>query len=185
MGMALAPDDWIRAALYALAEGGVAAVAVEPLASRLGATKGSFYWHFKSRDELLEQALLTWEREATDEFIEELAGIAEPRERLRTVLEEAMAGADDRGPADIAVLAAASDPRVAPILARVQRKRLDFLARCFRELGFAPPAARQRALLAYSAYLGWYDLAATEGRPPTARELAAYQRTVIDVVTAC
>jgi Bacterial regulatory proteins, tetR family len=43
-------DGWGKggfgaAALAAIAKGGLAAVAVEPLAARLGATKGSFYWH--------------------------------------------------------------------------------------------------------------------------------------------
>ena len=42
----LSADDWAEAALDLIAEQGVAAVAVEPLARRLGVTKGSFYWHF-------------------------------------------------------------------------------------------------------------------------------------------
>src|SRR5829696_7253917 len=44
---------WTHAALEAIAEGGLAAVAVAPLAIRLGATKGSFYWHFASRESLV------------------------------------------------------------------------------------------------------------------------------------
>ena len=58
--MALTREDWTRAALLAIAEGGTGAVAVEPLAARLGATKGSFYWHFRSRSDLLAAALATW-----------------------------------------------------------------------------------------------------------------------------
>jgi AcrR family transcriptional regulator len=54
----LTRQDWIDAALEALETGGVPAVAVEPLASRLGVTKGSFYWHFKDRNELLATARL-------------------------------------------------------------------------------------------------------------------------------
>ncbi|MGH3388225.1 MAG: TetR family transcriptional regulator, partial [Actinomadura sp.] len=40
----LSRADWANAALEAIAEGGLAAVAIEPLATRLGTTKGSFYW---------------------------------------------------------------------------------------------------------------------------------------------
>ncbi|MFF5209113.1 TetR family transcriptional regulator [Streptosporangium sp. NPDC000396] len=39
----LTRDGWSRAALNAMAEGGIAAVAVDRLASRLGTTRGSFY----------------------------------------------------------------------------------------------------------------------------------------------
>jgi AcrR family transcriptional regulator len=39
-------EDWARAALEAFSRGGLPAIAVAPLARRLGVTKGSFYWHF-------------------------------------------------------------------------------------------------------------------------------------------
>ena len=63
-GRRLSPQDWIDAALAAIAAGGLAAVAVEPLAARLGTTKGSFYWHFASRDALLKAALANWEQQS-------------------------------------------------------------------------------------------------------------------------
>src|SRR5260221_12707598 len=68
----LTRDDWITAALAAIADGGLAAVGVEPLAARLGATKGSFYWHFKNRDALLEAAIRRWEKETTTDVVAEI-----------------------------------------------------------------------------------------------------------------
>src|SRR5260370_13753711 len=67
----LTRDDWITAALRAIADGGLAAVGVEPLAARLGATKGSFYWHFENRDALLEAAIGRWEKETTTDVVAE------------------------------------------------------------------------------------------------------------------
>src|SRR5688572_16746205 len=115
--MALSREDWTHAALVAIAEGGTAAVAVEPLAARLGATKGSFYWHFRSRGELLAAALATWEREATDEIIARLADLADPVERLRLTLTAAMEDPDDEyGAIDAALLASGADPSVGPVV---------------------------------------------------------------------
>ena len=51
---------WIAAAFDALAEGGIDAVRVEPLAKALGITKGSFYWHFADRRALLDAMLAAW-----------------------------------------------------------------------------------------------------------------------------
>jgi AcrR family transcriptional regulator len=184
MVMALSKDDWIQAALVAIAEGGTRAVAVEPLASRLGTTKGSFYWHFANRDALLTEVLAFWEREATDTIIAELGLVKEPQERLRLLMVAAMDDQDPTLPADLALVASGNDPLVRPVLDRVQRKRLDFLERCFRDLGLPPAERRHRARLAYSAYLGWFELTrAQSDDPPTARELAGYQRTVIDLLT--
>ena len=53
----LGRHDWVDAALRALTVGGLASLSVERLATELGATKGSFYWHFKDRAALIEATL--------------------------------------------------------------------------------------------------------------------------------
>ena len=60
---------WIETGLRALAAGGPDAVRIDQLSRSLGATRGSFYWHFTDREALLTSLLDTWEREATDEVL--------------------------------------------------------------------------------------------------------------------
>ena len=81
----LSADDWAQAALDLIAEQGVAAVAVEPLARRLGVTKGSFSWHFPSRDALLVAALERWEKVEQETVFGQLEPIPDPRQRLRSL----------------------------------------------------------------------------------------------------
>jgi AcrR family transcriptional regulator len=50
----LSADDWVAAGLHLLTEEGVAGIKIDALAERLGVTKGSFYWHFKSLTAFLE-----------------------------------------------------------------------------------------------------------------------------------
>ncbi len=184
MAMALTKDDWIRAALRAVGEGGVGAVAVEPLAASLGATKGSFYWHFANREALLEEMLAAWEREATDEFIAAVEGIVDPVDRLRQLLTMAMEPQSDDEPVDLALLASDRHPVLAPVMARVQAKRLAFLERCFRDMGLRPAECRHRARLGYSAYLGWFEFERVQGNDTgSAKERAAYRRTVIKLLS--
>src|SRR4051794_41809345 len=59
----LAREDWLRAARLALLRGGVEAVRPEKIARDLQVTKGSFYWHFRNREDLLEALLHEWETE--------------------------------------------------------------------------------------------------------------------------
>src|SRR5918998_105484 len=184
MGVALGKRDWILEAMFLIAEGGTARVAVEPLARRLGATKGSFYWHFANRDELIVETLAHWEREFTDAPIARVRAIADPVARITALLEGVMA--DDReGQADVGLLGSAPDPLVAPVFARVQRKRFAFLERCFRDLGFAPAAARHRARIAYGGFVAWVEQRRVDpAAPPSVRELRAYQRTLMALLLA-
>lgn len=157
----LTPDDWVAAALSAIAEGGLAAVAIEPLAARLGATKGSFYWHFANRDGLLEAALASWERQTTTEVAARARAAApDPAGQLRLLITEVARIAEtDR--VGLALLASAAQPAVAATLDRVTRHRLAILVTLFGELGLPAATARRRALLAYSAYLGHAQLSHT------------------------
>jgi AcrR family transcriptional regulator len=78
----LSTGDWERAALELIAEQGVQALAVEPLARRMGVTKGSFYWHFSGRESLLEKALARWEEHDGRNLNRSLGEITHPRDRL-------------------------------------------------------------------------------------------------------
>ena len=64
-------DAWLRQALDVLFSQGISNVKVEILARELDVTKGSFYWHFKNRDELL-RAVVDWWRDNQIEFIGQL-----------------------------------------------------------------------------------------------------------------
>ena len=73
--------DWLRAAILCLMKEGIDAVQITRLAASIGASRGSFYWHFKSRQELLDGLLDEW--------------FAVNGKRIKQVLEHA--GSLDRG----------------------------------------------------------------------------------------
>ncbi|WP_020671087.1 TetR/AcrR family transcriptional regulator [Amycolatopsis nigrescens] len=150
-------EDWVRAAIDALIEGGVAAVRVDTLARRVGITRGSFYWHFADRDELLAAALADWERLCTTEVIDSVQPVADPEQRLGTLLAHAL-GSDARSRLEPALMAHAGHPVVAPVLRRVTERRMEYLTRCYRDLGLGKAAARRRAVVAYATYVGWLEL---------------------------
>lgn len=182
----LSKDAWADAALAAIAEGGLAAVAVEPLATRLHTTKGSFYWHFPTRDALLDAALARWEERTTTDVAAEIAALPDdPELRLRRLVTR-VAGMAERDPVGPALLASAGHPRVAAVLDRVTRTRIDLIVSIFEDMGFPPAAATRRALLAYSAYLGHAELthSTPEVLPTAPDERHAYLDDVLRALTA-
>ncbi len=163
-------EDWLLAALAALASTGVSGVAVDPLARQLGVTRGSFYWHFKDRAALLEESLLLWEEQSTLGFIGELAAMADPRERLEALFYGALTD-DTVAGLEPAIVAHAEHPVVGAVLARVTERRLDYLAELFGEVGLDAAVARRQAVATYAAYLGWIEL--RRAAPAIAPETAA------------
>lgn len=156
MAEQLSAEDWERAALDAIREGGPDAVAVEPLARRLGVTKGSFYWHFAGRDALLGAAIARWEADQLAPDPDD--GEADPEKALSHLVRKALklvgqpsiqrrlAGHADR------------DERIAAALERVGRSRVHRIEALYRRLGLSPARARAKAAVAYATILGLEEL---------------------------
>lgn len=184
----LGPSDWTEAALNALAAGGLPAVAVEPLAKSLGTTKGSFYWHFADRNALLAATLELWERRDTEQVVADLDEKQDALSRLRTLLHLTFASVGDGaagrgGTVELALQASAAHPKVAVTLQRVTKRRLEVVTKLYVELGLPPVSARQRALLAYTAYLGHAQIAhATPELLPHGRGLTNHLNQIVDML---
>jgi AcrR family transcriptional regulator len=146
--------QWLVAGLESLRKGGVGEVRVERLAADLGITKGSFYWHFKNRSDLLEALLEHWSREMTDVEFERIqamrGGLAARLLALaEDVLEKGM------GRYDPAIRAwARTDRNVAAAVGQVDRRRVRALTGFFEAGGFGAAEARTRARLFYTFLLG-------------------------------
>lgn len=154
----LATDDWEKAALRMMAEGGINAVAVEPLARQLGVTKGSFYWHFANRKALIEAALQRWETEDREQLLQAMGSSGDAGERLRQLF--ISSARHYRSHALFHSLSQSSEHElVYPVLRRVSRRRLELLTSAFEQLGMPREQARHRARLAYAAYAGYVQLA--------------------------
>jgi len=145
--------DWVDAGLRTLAQGGVDAVRVEVLARELAVTKGSFYWHFRDRADLLRVLLAEWEEQRTDRIIldaEKDGG--GPATRLLSLMHAAA-----RGDAQLELrvrIWGTMDAEAAAAVGRADRRRLGYLVELFRELGFPPSDANMRARAVYLARLG-------------------------------
>ena len=156
-------QDWIDAGLRVLAESGVEAVRVEPLAKSMKVTKGSFYWHFKDRQELLDSLLTEWVRLQTYSIIERVEAIdADASTKLLRLIEIAM---DDDGKEENAIRAwATKDSRVAAVVDRVDRKRLEYTRDLFVQIGFTLPEAIVRARMAYYSLVGEFTIGTRKNR---------------------
>ncbi len=174
----LSAADWEKVALKVIAERGVTALAVEPLARRLGVTKGSFYWHYKNRQALLEGALKLWEQVETENVIKRVVKETSPRKRLIALFANVTV---DRYDGQLYTsFSASTDPLVKAVVERVNKRRLKFLQECYSDLGLPTKEAQNMSLLAYSTYLGMIQL--RHDAPDTVPKEAQYKEMMKMIV---
>jgi AcrR family transcriptional regulator len=180
----LQPDDWIRAAFSRLSAQGVESVRVETLARDLGATKGSFYWHFKDREDLLSRVLLHWE-EVEMRWLEAArennSGAAA---RWARFIERS--ANPERARLEVSLCAwARRDERVASHIATIEGKRRAHIVSVLRDVGFTPSSAERWSEVALLVHLGWMDRATRDpGFQLTGRGLGEFLSDLILAASA-
>jgi AcrR family transcriptional regulator len=169
-------EAWIETATEALAEEGLAGVRVEVLAKRRGVTKGSFYWHFKDRQDLLEAVLETWKLGRIRDIQKQTrAEAGQEAARLYHVIEVYSTARSRRGiRIELAVRDwARRDPQAAAVVQEVDKIRLECAKRLFLACGLSDQEAAARCLLLY-AYVFGQSLMTWERFAPDIAELKAW-----------
>jgi len=163
-------ESWLQAALQALAKGGIDQVRVEWLARDLGVTKGSFYWHFKDRDQFLEALLDYWAEQSTQTVIRNRSYPDDPPARIRAVAEDIvrrdLAGMDPHIRSWTQY-----DPRRAKVVASVDKLRFGFLRDLFVAAGYPADEAALRAQCLYRYALGEQFILARESKAQRLRRM--------------
>jgi AcrR family transcriptional regulator len=154
--------DWLDAAYTRFAEAGLSAVRVEALARDLGATKGSFYWHYSDRQALIDAVMIRWERTETDALIDVASAGGSPRERL-ALLYRAVGETAERRRGESRLYVEAAAERVREVVARVSQKRVDYIASILEADGMRPEEARRRGIISLATAIGLEQLTTATG----------------------
>lgn len=150
----LTPETWIEAATQVLVDQGIDHVRVDVLATQLAVTRGSFYWHFRDREDLLRRVLQAWRESATEQLTRRLeTARTDPREQLRDVISLPFRGraAVRAARIELAIRAwARRDEMARQAVDEADASRIAYHTQVFAALGFAPVEAAQRAFVLYS-----------------------------------
>lgn len=156
--------DWTQAGFRRLEAEGIDSVRVESLAKDLQVTKGSFYWHFGNREDLLKAMLEEWRESATLAVIAQTEA-AGPEPLLRIEHLWVLSREGFNGRLEMALRSwGSTDTIVSKAIESVDSERIGYLRRLLRASGFEPAATEARAFLLYSTLLGNHLLPDSHGR---------------------
>lgn len=154
----LTRENWIDAATEVLVDQGIDHVRVDVLARQLKVTRGSFYWHFRDREDLLGSVLRAWHESTTQQLTLRLGQAhADVREQLRGVLSLPFRGraAVRAARIELAIRAwARRDVLARHAVDEADASRMAYIAQLFSALGYPVVEARARAFMLYSYNIG-------------------------------
>lgn len=153
-------EDWLKLALETLIRDGIDRVKVQIMAKQLGVSRSSFYWFFKSPQDLNDQMLEHWLAKNTGPIIQRALRPAQTISEAILNVFECWANEDLFDPRlDIAVrLWARRAPEVLSVVVSADQQRLDALTRMFTRHGYPAEEALVRARVLYFTQVGQYTL---------------------------
>ena len=162
----LTREEWLRRALDVVATKGHAKLRIHELVKHLGVTRGSFYWHFKDRDDFVRQLVDYYHRWSTDQVIFEVERVGgDAAERLKTVMR--FVAEQDLGLYEEAMLSwGVQETIVAESFEIAIRRRIEFIRSFFVQLGFEGQELEARTL----AFVGYMRMVHSATDPRTRRE---------------
>lgn len=148
----LTQEDWLRFALKALSKQGHTKLSANALATKLGVSRGSFYWHFQSLDDFHELLLKRWADITTDRVIEDLSEVGSSKQRLLSLIQRSMSG---DAKLERAIRSwAISNKKVARYVHAVDARRIDYVEQLLLEEGVDRKDVRPRSQILYWAGIG-------------------------------
>ena len=152
----LTRENWIDFALQRLTEEGIDKVTITGLARELSVTKGSFYWHFKDRDDLLQAMLVRWEESGSKFVFGEVERVGgDAVRRLKHLSDIVIRRYGDQLNLELALRDwGHKDLKIANILRQEDEKRIDYISGLFVEIYGDVKVAEAKAWLLFSLFVG-------------------------------
>ncbi|WP_171235383.1 TetR/AcrR family transcriptional regulator [Ruegeria sp. HKCCA6837] len=153
-------DDWLNVAMDVLISDGIDQIKVLNLAERMAVSRSSFYWYFKSRQELMDALLSRWQATNTAALIKQAEAPAETITAAVCNVHRCVVNSELFDTAlDFAVRDwARKSGKVRRALDQSDARRLAALHAMFARYGYSEIEAETRARVLYYMQIG-YDLA--------------------------
>jgi AcrR family transcriptional regulator len=163
----LSVNDWVQEGFRVLAEDGVKSLTLGHLCTRLGVTKGSFYWHFSDMTAYRSALIDTWAVvRDEDRSFDDLADLP-PRDRLSRMMTALV------GPRHWMLERAMrewgrSEPTVAAAVRASDTSVVAAVRQAFLDSGFDREGAEMRATATFAAGIGFLHLSGSRPSPMAA-----------------
>jgi len=155
--------DWLSAALKVFVTEGIDEVRITRLAGDLNVTRGSFYWHFNSREDLVNALVEYWKEKNTRAITQSFNNVTNFEDGICQFFETCV-DTDRFDPRlDLAIREwARRSKEIRRALDLADQARIEAITNYFSRFGFAMPNAFIRARVLYFAQIGFYALEVNE-----------------------
>ncbi|MCJ8290929.1 MAG: TetR/AcrR family transcriptional regulator [Crocinitomicaceae bacterium] len=151
-------EDWIILGYKLFSEKGMNGLVVEKMALKLNVNKSSFYWHFKTKKDFLNEIISFWVSTDTNRIITTVESKSSGKEKFNGLIELAFKKEPHLDFIFFLKRYALKDTNIQTLIDKVDSQRIDYTKSILIEMGFSQNDASVKSTLFYKYLIGYHEM---------------------------
>lgn len=151
-------EDWINLGYRLFSEQGVSGIIVEKMAKTLKVNKSSFYWHFKTKKDFIEELIMFWINNETERKIYLTDSENTVLQKFKTFI-VLIYKKDPFGDFTFYLKRyAKKQKRIQLIIDKIENQRIEYANNLLQEMAYSKQDANIKSALLYKHFIGYHEI---------------------------
>ena len=151
-------QDWIFLGYKLFSEQGISGIIVEKMAKKLHVNKSSFYWHFKTKKEFVDEIIEYWITSNTNQIITLTDNQKSVEEKFLKLIELAFKKEPYLDFIFFLKRYAIRNKEIQIIIDEIDNQRIAYTKNILIEMNFSKIEAESKAILFYKYLIGYHEM---------------------------
>lgn len=150
--------DWVKLGYKLFSESGEIGLNVDKMSRLLKCNKSSFYWHFKTKRDFIQDLIEYWIELDTTKVIQEVDEQEFPKEKLLRLIEMVFRKDSDLDFIFYLKKYSQKNEAVQVVVDRIDKERIVFVRNLLMELGYSKEQVKIKASIFYKYLIGYHEM---------------------------
>jgi AcrR family transcriptional regulator len=151
-------QDWVNLGFKLFSEKGISGIVIEKMAKKLKVNKSSFYWHFKTKNEFIQQLIEFWVNNETEQIIRLTNNEKSALQKFKTLIKLSYKKMPNQDFIFYLKRYAQKEKRIKSIIEKIDFQRIDYVKSLLQGMGYSELDANIKSSLFYKHLIGYHEM---------------------------
>ncbi|MFK8036770.1 MAG: TetR/AcrR family transcriptional regulator [Crocinitomicaceae bacterium] len=151
-------QDWVNLGFKLFSEKGISGIVIENMAEKLNVNKSSFYWHFKTKKEFIQQLIESWISNETEQIISLTNNEKSALQKFKTLIILSYKKMPNQDFIFYLKRYAQKERKTKSIIEKIDFQRIEYLKNLLKEMGYSEQDANIKSSLLYKHLIGYHEM---------------------------
>jgi AcrR family transcriptional regulator len=151
-------EDWIDLGYRLFSEKGISGIVIEKMAEKLKVNKSSFYWHFKTKKEFIQNLIEFWVKNETEQIIQFTNNEKSALQKFKTLIKLSYKKMPNQDFIFYLKRYAQKEKKIKSIIEKIDSERIEYVRELLKDIGYSEEDAAIKSSLFYKHLIGYHEM---------------------------